>query len=203
MRTKAIWLLAVSTTWILCGCGIFGTDEYRMDLTFNGKPRDRIYYAAQKQQLGGAPFEGEYSGPGVEDGYFYPKKIKNDGKYEIRHTHKSLINKIGIAEIEVFGRPPIPKIIPCAKCGNTGKVVCDVCKECDKCGSSRKVKEVCAKCGGRGYTRIIGFKKGCNACNKSGAIEVGCPKCKTCEKCHGEHKIPCPDCHTVVKPKKP
>jgi len=196
MRTKAIWLLALSMIWILCGCGIFGTDEYRMALTFNGEPRERIFYAAQKQQLGGAPFDGEYSGLGVEDGYFYPRKIKKNGKYEIRHTHKSLVNKIGIAEIEVYGRiPPIdPK--PCAKCGNTGKVVCDACRECDNCGSTRKV--VCAECGGS-YKRPW-YKKDCSACNK-GAID--CPKCAKCEKCHGERNIPCPDCHTVARQSKP
>jgi len=190
MKIRMNWLVALPIVGLLCGCV---TENYPLALTLNGKRKDRIYAKARKQELGGSPYSGTYSGEGVEDGFFYPARTTENGPYKITHTHISWFSKkVGTAEIKVFGHIPPP----CETCRNTGVVDCDKCKQCGKCGNTRKVKEKCPKCDGKGYTRPwykVGFKKDCPGCNE-GMAEVDCPECTKCEKCDGTRKIPCPKC---------
>ena len=113
-----------------------------LNLQLNGQNRSDIM-GHNRQVLigGGTPMGGQYSGPGVENGFFVPAKAGN-GTHEI--TYSKLFYRPATAKITVYGAPEPPK--PCVKCKGKRTILCPSCQ-----GRKEMTKGIsCKKCHGRG-----------------------------------------------------
>ena len=149
---------------------------------------------------GGTPEGGSYSGPGVQNGKFYPAKA-GTGTHTITYTAN---NKKATDTIQVIG--PKKRVIDpnCSLCLGTGKIFCEPKITCSDCEGFGKIKEgPCYKCDKTGKVRAwykmwIG-KKNCENCNGLGSLYTMCSECKElgkvkCPYCKGTGKRKCQNC---------
>ena len=201
MNENLIFLLIFFISTFFYGCATKEMKNFTLYLDGESYAKVNKNFL-RKAKISGCSEKGVYKGLGVENGFFYPAKVKN-GKHQIKLEGDKYIY---VAYIEVIGTE-IPVISACEKCDGKDLSCPLFLKnekhrlECKKCKGQKKVKKACREClkTKKLFERLNIFKQ-CKTCYGKKYIYMDCRHCNgkgfmPCKLCGYTDKVRCDKCN--------